>query len=248
MKSKRVCPPDGHHGWSASRMERPGRTPAAKSLLDEIQERGKMRVGAECLYKGTCYVDPDSGERTGYSVDLAALMATDLGVEIEWVDLEWGALIPAIETGTADIIMMGMTNTPDRAKVVEMSRPMDYYPGVLVMPADSPLHDLTSLDQILAELNKPGAHGDLFAGRRPGANHRPDAPQRHQARPGHGGGLHGGLQRPVGRHVCRCLGRQRRTRRWRGGAVLRLRGRETGEGRRGAEPAGRDRPTTLHQE
>ena len=125
------------------------------SVLNEIQERGKMRVGAECLYKGTCYVDPDTGERSGYSVDLANLMAQDLGVEIEWVDVEWGALIPAIETGKADIIMMGMTNTPERAKVVEMSRPMDYYPGVLVMPADSPLQDLDSLDAILAELNKP---------------------------------------------------------------------------------------------
>ena len=128
---------------------------AAKSLLDEIQERGVMRVGAECLYKGTCYIDPDTGERTGYSVDLANLMAQDLEVEIEWVDVEWSALIPAIETGKADIIMMGMTNTPARAKVVEMSKPMDYYPGVLVMPADSPLHDLKTLDAILSELNKP---------------------------------------------------------------------------------------------
>lgn len=126
-----------------------------KSLLEEIPNRGKMRVGAECLYKGTCYIDPATGERTGYSVDLANLMAQDLGVQIEWVDLEWTALIPAIQTGKADIIMMGMTNTPERAKVVEMSRPMDYYPGVLVMPADSPLHQLDSLDAILAELNKP---------------------------------------------------------------------------------------------
>lgn len=82
-------------------------------------------------------------------------MAQDLGVEVEWVDMEWTALIPAIETGKVDIITQGMTLTPERLKVVEMSKPMDWYPGVLLLPADSPLHDLTTLDEVALALNQP---------------------------------------------------------------------------------------------
>ncbi len=127
----------------------------APSLLDEIPRRGVMRVGVECVYKGTCFVDPETGEAVGYSVELTNLMARDLGVTVEWVDLEWTALIPAITTGNVDIVTQGMTNTPERAKVVEMTRPMDYYPGVLILPADSPLHDQATLDELLAVLNTP---------------------------------------------------------------------------------------------
>ncbi|GIK41579.1 MAG: amino acid ABC transporter substrate-binding protein [Chloroflexota bacterium] len=125
------------------------------SLLDGIQERGVLRVGTECVYKGACYIDPNTNERRGYAVDLTNLMAQDLGVEVEWVDMEWTALIPAIETGKVDIITQGMTLTPERLKVVEMSKPMDWYPGVLLLPADSPLHDLTTLDEVALALNQP---------------------------------------------------------------------------------------------
>jgi ABC-type amino acid transport substrate-binding protein len=138
------CGPPAGEGPSGSR-----------SLLEEIQDRGVLRVGAECVYKGTCFLDPASGERVGYSVEITRLMAQDLGVEVEWVDLEWTALIPAIGTGQVDIITQGVTNSPERAKVVEMSKPMDYYPGVLVLPAGSRLHELETVDEVFAALNRP---------------------------------------------------------------------------------------------
>ena len=125
------------------------------SLLDEIPRRGVLRVGVECVYKGTCFVEPDTGEAVGYSVELTNLMARDLGVTVEWVDLEWTALIPAITTGNVDIVTQGMTNTPERAKVVEMTKPMDFYPGVLILPAESPLHEQTNLDELITDLNTP---------------------------------------------------------------------------------------------
>jgi len=125
------------------------------SLLDEIPRRGVVRVGVECVYKGTCFVEPDTGEAVGYSVELTNLMARDLGVTVEWVDLEWTALIPAITTGNVDIVTQGMTNTPERAKVVEMTKPMDFYPGVLILSAESPLHEQANLDELITALNTP---------------------------------------------------------------------------------------------
>lgn len=129
-----------------------GGTPSA-SLLDAVQERGVLRVGAECVYKGTCFLDPDTGERVGYSVELTRILARDLGVEVEWLDMEWSALIPAIGTGQIDVITQGMTNSPERAKVVEMTKAMDYYPGALVLPPTSPLHGVTDLNAVWAALD-----------------------------------------------------------------------------------------------
>jgi ABC-type amino acid transport substrate-binding protein len=133
----------------------PGGAADRPSLLDDIAARGVLRVGVECVYKGTCYVDPATGRRVGYSVELTELLAKDLGVEVQWIDLEWTALIPAIQTGRVDVITQGMTNTPDRAKVVEMTDPIDYYPGVLVLPDSSPLHQVDSLDAVLRALDTP---------------------------------------------------------------------------------------------
>ena len=70
-----------------------------QGTIERIRERGTLRVGAECLYKGTCFLDPDTGERLGYGVDVTNILAADLGVDVEWVDMEWTALIPASRPG-----------------------------------------------------------------------------------------------------------------------------------------------------
>ena len=81
-----------------------GDTTNQQGTIERIRERGTLRVGAECLYKGTCFLDPDTGERLGYGVDVTNILAADLGVGVEWVDMEWTALIPAIQTGQVDMI------------------------------------------------------------------------------------------------------------------------------------------------
>lgn len=125
------------------------------STLAEIRERGVLRVGAECLYKGTCYLDPETGERLGYGVDLTNMLAADLGVEVEWQDVEWTALIPSLQTGKIDMISQGMTKTPERLLSVLMSDPMEFYPQALVLNASDPLTDNDNLDEVIATLNSP---------------------------------------------------------------------------------------------
>lgn len=124
--------------------------------LAAIKQRGVLKVGAECLYKGTCFYDPETNTRLGYGVDLTDMLARDLGVTVEWVDLEWTALIPAVQTGQVDMVTMGMTKTPERSLSVYMSDAMDYYPVGLVLHKDDPLNAEEDLSTVLAELNEPG--------------------------------------------------------------------------------------------
>jgi ABC-type amino acid transport substrate-binding protein len=149
--------------------------------LARIRERGTLVVGAECLYKGTCFLDPDSGERLGYGVDVTNILAQDLGVEVEWVDMEWTALIPAVQTGQIDMITQGVTRTPERAFSVTFTEPMEYYPQALVLPADSPLLEQENFDEVVGELNQPGnvitfllggAHQIMVENSFPQAEHR----------------------------------------------------------------------------
>jgi ABC-type amino acid transport substrate-binding protein len=151
------------------------------SVLDDIQERGTLRVGAECLYKGTCFLDPATGERMGYGVDLTNMLAADLGVEVEWTDVEWTALIPSLQTGKIDMVSQGMTKTPERLLSVYMSDPMEFYPQALVLNASDPLNQNDDLDAVIAELNKPdktitfllgGAHQVLVENFFPEAQHK----------------------------------------------------------------------------
>ena len=152
-----------------------------QSTLDRIRERGTLRVGAECLYKGTCFLDPDTGERLGYGVDVTNILAADLGVDVEWVDMEWTALIPAIQTGQVDMITQGMTRTPERAFAVTFTDPMEYYPQALVLNSESELLELENLDDVMVALNQPdrtitfllgGAHQIIVENSFPRAQHR----------------------------------------------------------------------------
>ena len=168
-------------GDTSSQATDEGDTAEQQGTVERIRERGTLRVGAECLYKGTCFLDPDTGERLGYGVDVTNILAADLGVDVEWVDMEWTALIPAIQTGQVDMITQGMTRTPERAFAVTFTDPMEYYPQALVLNSESELLELENLDEVIVALNQPdrtitfllgGAHQIIVENSFPRAQHR----------------------------------------------------------------------------
>lgn len=175
-----ACVGGGDDAQPAADTQSPGGTVLGGTLA-RIKERGTLIVGAECLYKGTCYLDPGTGQRLGYGVDLTNILAKDLGVDVEWVDMEWTALIPAVQTGQIDMITQGVTRTPERASSVTFTDPMEYYPQALVLPADSPLLEQDDFDEVVGELNQAdmtitfllgGAHQIMVENSFPDAEHR----------------------------------------------------------------------------
>ena len=54
------------------------------------------------------------GSLIGYEVDLATALAQSMGVEVEFVEMPFGELLGALESGGVDIVMSGMTMTPRR--------------------------------------------------------------------------------------------------------------------------------------
>jgi polar amino acid transport system substrate-binding protein len=95
---------------------------AAASGLDQIRQRGELRVGFETGYMPFEMIDK-GGDVIGFDVDLAKLMAKKLGVKLVTVNQSWDGIIPALLTGKFDVTLGGMTITPDRAKSVDFCDP-----------------------------------------------------------------------------------------------------------------------------
>jgi polar amino acid transport system substrate-binding protein len=67
----------------------------------------------------------EKGELMGFDVDLAALMADELGVSLEIVETSWDGIIPALINDKFDLIISGMSITTERNKAINFSEP--YY-------------------------------------------------------------------------------------------------------------------------
>ena len=65
----------------------------------------------------------EGGELKGLEIDLAQAFARHLNMEPQFVELDWLALIPALEQGKIDIIMSGMSITRLRSVRIDFSNP-----------------------------------------------------------------------------------------------------------------------------
>lgn len=82
-------------------------------VIQSIKQRGEVRVGMQVGY--VPFQMPGSeGNLMGFDVDTAELVARSLNVQLRIVRLAWPELIPSLLEGATDIVMSGMTVTPER--------------------------------------------------------------------------------------------------------------------------------------
>jgi ABC-type amino acid transport substrate-binding protein len=90
--------------------------PGSGSLIDRWIKNKKAVLGWEFGSPPMQFKDPTSQKPTGYSVELVTQMLKDLdpAIEIEWVEMPFGQLVPALAAGKVDMIE-AVTNLPVRA-------------------------------------------------------------------------------------------------------------------------------------
>jgi cyclohexadienyl dehydratase len=93
----------------------------AKSLLDQILERGTLRVGTTGDYPPYSELDQATSAYKGYEIDVATQLAADLGVKVEFVPTSWETLAAGIQAGKYDVAASGITLTLDRLKSIGFS-------------------------------------------------------------------------------------------------------------------------------
>ena len=84
---------------------------AGDSDLDYIKGKGKMTIGYT-VYEPMNYTDAD-GNFTGFDTELATAVCEKLGVEPEFVEINWDTKIVELDAKSIDCIWNGMTLTDD---------------------------------------------------------------------------------------------------------------------------------------
>jgi cyclohexadienyl dehydratase len=119
--------------------------------LDQIVQRGVLKVGTTGDYKPFSYLNPTSGQYEGHDIDAAVLLAESLGVKIEFVKTTWPTLLKGLQENQYDIAMCGITRNLTRQKVAALSHPyINVGKSPLIRAADR--GRFTSL----ADIDKPG--------------------------------------------------------------------------------------------
>ncbi|MBN2605581.1 MAG: transporter substrate-binding domain-containing protein [Bacilli bacterium] len=93
------------------------------------------------------------GKLTGFDIELMEALAAEVGVEIEWKDVDFDGIIASLQSGQAEIAIAGISPTEDRALIVDFS---DVYynseaglTNYLVFSAESSITSLEDLNGLI---------------------------------------------------------------------------------------------------
>jgi polar amino acid transport system substrate-binding protein len=95
---------------------------SASPVLDRIQQRGELIVGTMGNMPPLNMTSKD-GEIFGLEPDLARMLAKAMDVKVKFVTKPFNELLPALRTGEVDMVLSGMTITPERNRKVAFVGP-----------------------------------------------------------------------------------------------------------------------------
>jgi len=129
----------------------------------------EFKVGLECGYPPFNWTQADdsngavpiSGTKEfagGYDVEIAKILAEGMGKKLVIVKTAWDGLTPAVQSGTIDAIIAGMSPTAERKKTIDFSEPYYRSDLVMVVKKGSVYENATKLEdfsgaKITAQLN-----------------------------------------------------------------------------------------------
>lgn len=134
-------------------------TPDKSEAASGTQSASESKTDAVPVYKALTNatfppfetIDENTGEIIGFDMDLIAAIGEDQGFQVEFVDMAFESLIPAIETGNGDIIAAGMwSGDPERIARVDFSD--TYWVGGAALLVKTDNTAITSMDSLNTEM------------------------------------------------------------------------------------------------
>ncbi|MBR5755538.1 MAG: transporter substrate-binding domain-containing protein [Erysipelotrichaceae bacterium] len=107
-----------------------------QSLLEKIRMEGKIVIATEGTWAPYTYVD-ESGNLTGYDVEVARAVADRLGVEAEFVTGDFDGFLIGLDNGVYDAVFNDIDVTEERAAKYDFSDPYINSTVVLIVPEDN---------------------------------------------------------------------------------------------------------------
>ncbi|KGK14253.1 amino acid ABC transporter substrate-binding protein [Vibrio navarrensis] len=132
---------------------------SATANLDSINQRGTLRVGMSTFVPWA--MRNKQGELIGFEIDVAKRLAADSGWKVEFVPTAWDGIIPALLAKKFDVIIGGMSVTPERSKSVLFTAPYSHS-GVQVAASKTLAADFTSMEKFNSRRVKIAARRGAF--------------------------------------------------------------------------------------
>jgi cystine transport system substrate-binding protein len=112
------------------------------SLLNQIKERGTIRIGVEGTYPPFNYTD-EQGNLVGFEIDFAKAVADEMGVKAEFVPTKWDGMLAGLDSERFDAIMNQVTITPERQEKYDFTQPYTVS-GIQIITTEDKADELTS--------------------------------------------------------------------------------------------------------
>jgi polar amino acid transport system substrate-binding protein len=119
------------------------------NVLNKILKNGEFRVGTSGSQPPFTMKTKD-GQLMGFEVDLAKLLTDAMNLKLKFVEKPFSELLPALEKNEVDVIMSGMTITPERNLKCSFVGPY-IVSGKSVLAKSKRIYDLDEM----GEINRP---------------------------------------------------------------------------------------------
>lgn len=118
---------------------------ASKSSVQSRQiSENTLIVGTNSEYAPFSFMK--NGAVAGFDIDLVNEIAHRMGKTVDWHDMPFDSLIPAMQTGSIQVLASGITPTPERAERVIFTKP--YLTGDPLLIVSHAANPLTAIEQL----------------------------------------------------------------------------------------------------
>ncbi len=124
------------------------------------EEKEVLTMGTNAAFPPYEFVD-ENNNVAGIDAEIAAAVAEKLGMELEIKDMAFESLITAVSSGTVDVVLAGMTVTPERQESVNFSDSYATGIQVVIVKEDSEIASIDDLEGKKIGVQS-GTTGDIY--------------------------------------------------------------------------------------
>ena len=134
-----------------------GEKPAASSAASGTPV---LKVATNATYVPFEFKSEDGKDYTGYEIDVVRAVAKEMGRDVEFKNIAFDGLIPALQSHDVDMTASGMTATKERAEKILFAAPFYQTKLSVVTKIDSPVqsvNDMTNGQEIAVQVGTTAA-------------------------------------------------------------------------------------------
>lgn len=118
----------------------------------------KLVAGTDATYAPMEYIE--DGEIVGIDIDIVNAIAEELGIEVEFKNVGWEPLFPAVNNGEVDFAVSSITITDERKEEFDFTEPYYVANQLILVPEDSDISSFEDLKdkKVSVQINTTGHH------------------------------------------------------------------------------------------